>query len=217
MPSQAAEARGSAAGEAIVAAHAEANNGALPETVAVNLWGLDSIKTRGDNVGMVLYLVGARPVKEGTGRIARFELIPLEELGRPRIDVLCNMSGIFRCGPARCAAGMCCSCTALLSAFARALQLLPQRARSACAGPGVLRQNASGCGAVACSAAVPCTHGAHACDVWRGSGWQRGLRLKRRALRCRSAGECCASRACMRAPPRPPRCAAQHRTAPVAA
>jgi hypothetical protein len=37
------------------------------------------------------------PVKEGTGRIARFELLPLEALGgRPRVDVLCNMSGIFR-------------------------------------------------------------------------------------------------------------------------
>ncbi len=41
--------------------------------------------------------MGARPVKEGTGRIARFELIPLAEMGgRPRVDVLCNMSGIFR-------------------------------------------------------------------------------------------------------------------------
>lgn len=35
-------------------------------------------------------------MKEGTGRIARFELVPLSELGRPRVDVLCNMSGIFR-------------------------------------------------------------------------------------------------------------------------
>lgn len=35
-------------------------------------------------------------MKEGTGRIVRFELIPLAELGRPRVDVLCNMSGIFR-------------------------------------------------------------------------------------------------------------------------
>lgn len=77
-------------------AHRDANGGALPETVAVNLWGLDAIKTKGESVGMVLALVGARPVKEGTGRIARFELIPLAELGRPRVDVLCNMSGIFR-------------------------------------------------------------------------------------------------------------------------
>ncbi len=46
--------------------------------MAVNLWGLDSIKTKGESVAIVLAMVGARPVKEGTGRIARFELIPLE-------------------------------------------------------------------------------------------------------------------------------------------
>lgn len=65
----------------------------------VNLWGLDAIKTKGESVAIVLHLLGARPVAEGTGRVARFELIPLDELqpaGRPRVDVLCNMSGIFR-------------------------------------------------------------------------------------------------------------------------
>lgn len=96
MPSPAAMQRGAEAAEAILKAHRAANDGAWPETVAVNLWGLDAIKTKGESVGIVLALLGARPVKEGTGRIARFELISLEELGRPRIDVLCNMSGIFR-------------------------------------------------------------------------------------------------------------------------
>jgi hypothetical protein len=62
----------------------------------VNLWGLDAIKTKGESVAIVLRLVGAAPVREGTGRIARFALRPLAELGRPRVDVLCNMSGIFR-------------------------------------------------------------------------------------------------------------------------
>ena len=96
MPGPTALARGAAAAEAILQAHKAANNGAWPQTVAVNLWGLDAIKTKGETVAMALHFVGARPVKEGTGRIARFELIPLEELGRPRVDVLCNLSGIFR-------------------------------------------------------------------------------------------------------------------------
>lgn len=96
MPSTAAMTRGTEAAEAILDAHRQSNQGALPETVAVNLWGLDAIKTKGESVGIVLSLIGAKPVKEGTGRIARFELVPLEELGRPRIDVLCNLSGIFR-------------------------------------------------------------------------------------------------------------------------
>ncbi|CAL8470018.1 g9560 [Coccomyxa elongata] len=97
MPSQAALERGSAVAKDILDGHREANGGAWPETVAVNLWGLDAIKTKGESVAVALYMVGARPVREGTGRIARFELVPLAEMGgRPRVDVLCNMSGIFR-------------------------------------------------------------------------------------------------------------------------
>ncbi|EIE25813.1 hydrogenobyrinic acid a,c-diamide cobaltochelatase, partial [Coccomyxa subellipsoidea C-169] len=97
MPSQAALERGSAVARDILEAHREANNGTWPETVAVNLWGLDAIKTKGESVAVALHMVGARPVREGTGRIARFELVPLAEMGgRPRVDVLCNMSGIFR-------------------------------------------------------------------------------------------------------------------------
>lgn len=53
-----------------------------PETVAVTLWGLDTIKTKGESVAILLSLVGAVPVREGTGRIVSFDLIPLEELGR---------------------------------------------------------------------------------------------------------------------------------------
>lgn len=97
MPSAAAAARGAAVAEAILKQHQEANDGAYPESVSVNLWGLDAIKTKGESVGIVLQLVGARAVKEGTGRVVRYELIPLSEMGdRPRVDVLCNMSGIFR-------------------------------------------------------------------------------------------------------------------------
>ena len=60
------------------------------------LWGLDAIKTKGESIGTLLELVGAAPVKEGTGRIVRYDLISLEQLGHPRIDVLGNLSGIFR-------------------------------------------------------------------------------------------------------------------------
>ena len=111
MPAPGAEARGYANGASILDAHKAANDGAYPETIAVNLWGLDAIKTRGESVALAAWAVGARPVREGTGRVARFELIPLEELGRPRIDVLCNMSGIFRCAPARAFARLVCTVT----------------------------------------------------------------------------------------------------------
>ena len=96
MPSAGAWSRGERAAKEIIRQHQESNNGAYPETCAVTLWGLDTIKTRGESIAIVLALVGARPLKEGTGRTVCFELIPLNELGRPRIDVLASLSGIFR-------------------------------------------------------------------------------------------------------------------------
>eukprot|EP00903_Cladosiphon_okamuranus_P008053 g7767.t1 len=95
MPSPAAWIRGSEAARLILEAHVK-DTGGFPETVAVMMWGLDAIKTRGESVAIALALVGARPVKEGTGRVVKYELVPLSELKRPRIDVLASLSGIFR-------------------------------------------------------------------------------------------------------------------------
>ncbi len=95
MPSVAAYERGREIGQQIIAQHLQ-EHGKYPETVAVMLWGLDAIKTKGESLGILLELVGAEPVKEGTGRIVRYELKPLAQVGHPRIDVLGNLSGIFR-------------------------------------------------------------------------------------------------------------------------
>ena len=96
IPSPVALARGRAAAEATLEMQRKEAGGAFPETVAVNLWGLEAIKTRGESVAVVMALVGAEPVIEATGRVVRYELIPLEKLGRPRVDVLTSLSGIFR-------------------------------------------------------------------------------------------------------------------------
>ncbi|MDF5736092.1 MULTISPECIES: magnesium chelatase subunit H [unclassified Nostoc] len=95
MPSPAAYERGREIAQKIIAQHLD-EYGKYPETVAVMLWGLDAIKTKGESLGILLELVGAEPVKEGTGRVVRYELKPLAEVGHPRIDVLGNLSGIFR-------------------------------------------------------------------------------------------------------------------------
>lgn len=96
LPSQGAYATGRAIAERVIQVHRDANNGEYPETIAVPLWGLDNIKTKGESVGIVLGLLGAKPVVDGTGRVVRFELMDLEQLGRPRVDVLMSLSGIFR-------------------------------------------------------------------------------------------------------------------------
>ncbi|TAE59360.1 MAG: magnesium chelatase subunit H [Nostocales cyanobacterium] len=95
MPSPAAYERGREIANKIIDQHL-AEHQKYPETVAVLLWGLDAIKTKGESLGILLELVGAEPVKEGTGRIVRYDLKPLSEVGHPRIDVLGNLSGIFR-------------------------------------------------------------------------------------------------------------------------
>jgi magnesium chelatase subunit H len=73
-----------------------ADGNPMPETVAVVLWGADNLKTEGAPMAQALALMGARPRFDSYGRVAGAELIPLEELDRPRIDVVMSLSGIFR-------------------------------------------------------------------------------------------------------------------------
>ena len=68
----------------------------LPESIAMVLWGTDNLKSEGGPIGQVLALMGARPRFDSYGRLAGAELMPLSELGRPRIDVMITLSGIFR-------------------------------------------------------------------------------------------------------------------------
>ncbi|KAL0926220.1 hypothetical protein M5K25_002432 [Dendrobium thyrsiflorum] len=72
------------------------NGGKYPETVALVLWGTDNIKTYGESLAQVLWMIGVRPVADTFGRVNRVEPVSLEELGRPRIDVVVNCSGVFR-------------------------------------------------------------------------------------------------------------------------
>jgi magnesium chelatase subunit H len=72
------------------------DSGAYPQTVAFTLWGTDNIKTYGESLAQVLMLLGVRPVPDSLGRVNKLVLIPLEELGRPRVDVVVTCSGVFR-------------------------------------------------------------------------------------------------------------------------
>ncbi len=80
----------------LLARHQSENGGNYPETIACVLWGTDNIKTYGESLAQIMWMVGVRPVPDALGRINKLELIPLELLGRPRIDVVINCSGVFR-------------------------------------------------------------------------------------------------------------------------
>lgn len=72
------------------------NGGKWPETIAVVLWGTDNIKTYGESLAQVMIMVGVRPVSDALGRVNKLQVIPMEELKRPRVDVVVNCSGVFR-------------------------------------------------------------------------------------------------------------------------
>ncbi len=79
----------------LIARHV-ATGAAFPETLAMVLWGTDNLKSEGTQIAQALALIGARPRFDDYGRLAGAELIPPAELGRPRIDVIVTLSGIFR-------------------------------------------------------------------------------------------------------------------------
>jgi len=91
MPTAHACREGARQADMLLAEHA-----ALPRSVALVLWGSDNIKTDGGPIGQALALIGAKPRFDSFGRLSGADLIPLAELGRPRIDVVMTLSGIFR-------------------------------------------------------------------------------------------------------------------------
>jgi len=95
IPSVFAVQDGARQAERIIARH-RADGLPMPETIAIVLWGTDNLKNEGAPIGQVLALMGVRPRFDGYGRLAGATLIPLEELSRPRIDVISTLSGIFR-------------------------------------------------------------------------------------------------------------------------
>jgi cobaltochelatase CobN len=96
VPSPLAYDVGRALADRLVERHV-AETGAPPRTVGVVVWGTANMRTQGDDVAEVLALLGVRPRwHEHSGRIEGLEVVPLAELGRPRVDVTVRISGFFR-------------------------------------------------------------------------------------------------------------------------
>ena len=95
VPSQVAFSRAKLTADALLRRYME-EHGRYPRAMALVLWGLDNIKTQGEGVAQALWLLGVRPVRDALNRATEVEVIPLQELQRPRIDVVMTVSGIFR-------------------------------------------------------------------------------------------------------------------------
>ncbi|MEL7298566.1 MAG: magnesium chelatase subunit H, partial [Pseudomonadota bacterium] len=95
IPSSYAVADGARQAQRLIDCHTATGEG-LPESIAMVLWGTDNLKSEGGPIAQALALMGAMPRFDSYGRIAGATLKPLQELGRPRIDVVMTLSGIFR-------------------------------------------------------------------------------------------------------------------------
>jgi cobaltochelatase CobN len=95
VPSEEACRRGAQIAENTLA-HYREMHGSDPNSTAVILWGFETTKTRGETVGQILAYLGVRVVQHSNPYHKKLEAVPLEELGRPRIDCLVQICGFFR-------------------------------------------------------------------------------------------------------------------------
>ncbi len=96
VPTQTAWHCGKALAERLIERHRQ-EQGEYPRKIALVVWGTSNMRTGGDDIAQALYLWGCEPVWEETsGRVVDFRILPLSLLGRPRVDVLLRVSGMFR-------------------------------------------------------------------------------------------------------------------------
>ncbi|MCM8760261.1 MAG: cobaltochelatase subunit CobN, partial [Candidatus Omnitrophica bacterium] len=95
IPTIAAELRGRKAAELLIGSYLR-NYGRYPESVGIVLWGFETMKTGGDTIATILSLLGVRIKHKKSPWFKELEVIPIEELNRPRIDVVITICGIFR-------------------------------------------------------------------------------------------------------------------------
>ncbi|MGH3694413.1 MAG: cobaltochelatase subunit CobN [Pseudonocardiaceae bacterium] len=87
---------GTALADSLLQRH-RAEVGTWPDSVGLTVWGTSAMRTQGDDIGEVLALLGVRPTwDDASRRVTGIEVVPLAELGRPRIDVVLRISGFFR-------------------------------------------------------------------------------------------------------------------------
>lgn len=97
VPSRAAWRIGQILADQAIAAYQAEKGGGWPESIALVVYSDACMKTHGEDIAEVFALMGVRPVYLGqSDKVVGVEPIPLAELGRPRIDVVLRISGLFR-------------------------------------------------------------------------------------------------------------------------
>ncbi|MBF2079095.1 MAG: cobaltochelatase subunit CobN [Synechococcales cyanobacterium T60_A2020_003] len=96
IPTESAWDVGRKAAEALIERYTQ-EHGEYPKTLGLSIWGTSTMRTGGDDIAEALALLGVRPVWDGVARrVVDIEVLPVELLGRPRVDVTLRISGFFR-------------------------------------------------------------------------------------------------------------------------
>ncbi|MGN0033465.1 MAG: cobaltochelatase subunit CobN [Candidatus Limimorpha sp.] len=88
--------RGKELAENTIRMYRERHNDSIPRKVSYTLWSGEFIETEGATIAQILYMLGVEPIRDAFGRVNDIRLIPSEQLGRPRIDVVVQTSGQLR-------------------------------------------------------------------------------------------------------------------------
>lgn len=95
-PSLVAWEKGKDLAEGTIKMYRKAHGDSIPRKVSYTLWSSEFIETEGATIAQILYMLGVEPVRDPFGRVTDLRLIPSEELGRPRVDVVVQTSGQLR-------------------------------------------------------------------------------------------------------------------------
>jgi len=96
IPVRAAFASGEEALLQLLSSYQAEHNGQLPEKLAFSLWSSEAIRHLGVTESQVLHALGLRPVWDSGGRVTALDIIPREQLSRPRMDVVLHVTSVYR-------------------------------------------------------------------------------------------------------------------------
>ncbi len=96
IPARAAYESAAKAYEQVVQAFRSEHGGAYPQKLAFSLWSSEAIRHLGVTEAQVLHALGLRPVWDAGGRVTALDIIPAAELGRPRVDVVVQVTSVYR-------------------------------------------------------------------------------------------------------------------------
>ncbi|WP_130538318.1 cobaltochelatase subunit CobN [Thiomicrorhabdus indica] len=95
VPTKAAYEAGVQAMKEMILSH-QATHNEFPKKLTFSMWSTETLRHLGMLEAQVLYAMGVKPVWDRGGRVVGLQVIPLQELGRPRIDTVISLTGLYR-------------------------------------------------------------------------------------------------------------------------